>query len=141
MLRAMDHPCFTILAHPTGRLIDERPACDIDLQRVIRHARERGCFLELNAQPARLDLDDLACRMAKDEGVLVSIATDAHSAAEFAHLAFGVGQARRGWLEAKDVLNARPLAQLRPLLDGAMGRPARAKTRAAREGRAHALER
>lgn len=139
VLRAMDHPCFTILAHPTGRLIDEQPACDIDLQRVIRHARERGCFLELNTQPARLDLDDLACRMAKSEGVLVSIASDAHSAPEFAHLVSGIGQARRGWLEAKDVLNTRPLAQLRPLLDGAMGRPARAKARPVRQGKASAV--
>jgi DNA polymerase (family X) len=73
LLRAMDHPHFSILAHPSGRLIDERPPCDIDLPRVIRHARERGCFVELNAHPARLDLTDLACRLARDEGVLVSV--------------------------------------------------------------------
>ncbi|MBT9475277.1 DNA polymerase/3'-5' exonuclease PolX [Polaromonas sp.] len=124
LLRAMDHPCFTILAHPTGRLIDERPACDIDLPRVIRKARERGCFLELNAHPARLDLTDLACRMARDEGVLVSIASDAHSTLELDNLSFGVGQARRGWLEARDVLNTRTLKALRPLLDRTMSRGA-----------------
>ena len=125
LLRAMDQPCFSILAHPTGRLIDERPAYDIDLPRVIRKARERGCFLELNAHPARLDLNDLACRMAKDEGVLVSIASDAHSTLELDNLRFGIGQARRGWLEADDVLNTRTLQALRPLLDASMSRGAR----------------
>ncbi|MEO8654477.1 MAG: DNA polymerase/3'-5' exonuclease PolX [Ramlibacter sp.] len=130
-LRAMDHPCFTILAHPTGRLIEERPACDIDLERVIRHARRRGCYLELNTQPARLDLDDLACRMARDEGVLVSIASDAHSTLELDHMRLGVGQARRGWLRPQDVLNARPLKELRALLDATMGRAARPRRPAA----------
>ena len=122
LLRAMDHPCFSILAHPTGRLIDERPACDIDLPRVIRHARERGCFLELNTQPARLDLTDLACRMARDEHVLVSVGSDAHSTLELDHLRLGIGQARRGWLRPADVLNTRPLAALRALLGPTMGR-------------------
>lgn len=124
ILRAMDHPCFTILAHPTGRLIEERAGYEVDLRRIVRHARERGCFLELNANPARLDLDDLACRMAREEGVLVSIATDSHSTAEFANLEFGIGQARRGWLEAQNVLNTRGLRQLLPLLDATMGRAA-----------------
>ena len=124
ILRAMDQPCFTILAHPTGRLLGERAAYDIDMQRVVRHARERGCFLELNAHPARLDIDDMACRMAKDEGVLVSIATDAHSPQEFANLEFGIGQARRGWLGPQDVLNTRALAALMPLLARTMGHPA-----------------
>ena len=85
-------------------------------------ARERGCFVELNAQPQRLDLDDLACRMARDEGVLVSVASDAHGASELDHLRDGIGQARRGWLEAGDVLNARSLGALRPLLNATMGR-------------------
>ncbi|HMA07750.1 MAG TPA: PHP domain-containing protein, partial [Ramlibacter sp.] len=131
LLRAMDHRCFTILAHPTGRLIDERPACDIDLERVIRHARQRGCYLELNTQPARLDLADLACRIARDEGVLVSIASDAHSTLELDHMRLGIGQARRGWLRAQDVLNARPLTELRALLDATMGRAARPRRAAA----------
>lgn len=131
LLRAMDHPYFSILAHPTGRLIDERPACDIDLQRVIRKARERGCFLELNAHPSRLDLTDVACRMARDEGVLVSINSDAHSTLEFNNLGFGISQARRGWLEARDVLNTRALEVLRPLLDATMSRGARLRKLAA----------
>lgn len=82
----------------------------------IRHARERGCYLELNAHPERLDLLDTYCRIAKQEGVKVAINSDAHRVQGFANLRFGVGQARRGWLEAGDVLNTRALRQLRPLL-------------------------
>ncbi|WP_235823644.1 DNA polymerase/3'-5' exonuclease PolX [Azohydromonas sediminis] len=116
VLRAMDARCFTILAHPTARLLGERGPVELDLPRVLRHAKQRGCFVELNAQPQRLDLDDAACRLAKDEGVLVAIDSDAHATADFDALRHGVGQARRGWLEATDVLNTRPLSQLRPLL-------------------------
>ena len=128
LLRAMDSPCFSILAHPTGRLINERQPCDFDLSRIIRKARERGCFLELNAHPARLDLSDVACQMAKSEGVLVSINSDAHSRLQFDNLRFGISQARRGWLQAGDVLNTRPLSQLRPLLAGTMGQQQHAET-------------
>ncbi len=116
ILRAMDHPHFTLLAHPSGRLIEERAPYDVDMLRIIRHARQRGCFLELNAHPERLDLLDSHCRMAKEEGVLVSINSDAHSTFDFAHLRYGVGQARRGWLEKGDVLNTRSLEALRPLI-------------------------
>jgi DNA polymerase (family 10) len=86
------------------------------MNRIIRHARERGCFLELNAHPERLDLLDTHCQLAREEGVLVSINSDAHSTADFDNLRFGVGQARRGWLEKSDVLNTRPLTALRKLL-------------------------
>lgn len=120
ILRAMDHPCFTILAHPSGRLIEERAPYDVDMARVIRHARERGCFLELNAHPVRLDLNDTDCRMAKEEGVLLSVNSDAHSVLDLGNLRYGVGQARRGWLEKKDVLNTRTLRELRTLLKRTM---------------------
>ncbi|MEJ2360875.1 MAG: DNA polymerase/3'-5' exonuclease PolX [Gammaproteobacteria bacterium] len=116
ILRAMDHPHFTILAHPSGRLLETRDAYDVDMQRIIRHARQRGCYLELNAQPDRLDLLDTYCHMARDEGVLISIDSDAHSINDFRNLEYGIGQARRGWLEKADVLNTRSLAQLRKLL-------------------------
>jgi DNA polymerase (family 10) len=122
LLRAMDHPYFSILAHPSGRLINERPPCDIDLPQVIRKARDRCCFIELNAHPARLDLTDVACLTARDEGVLVSINSDAHSTFDFNNLRWGLGQARRGWLGATDVLNTRTLEELRPLLAATMGR-------------------
>ena len=116
ILRAMDHPSFTLLAHPTGRVLEQREPYDVDMLRILRHARARGCFVELNAHPERLDLIDSHCRMAKEEGVLVSINSDAHSVLDFANLRYGVGQARRGWLEAGDVLNTRPLKALRALL-------------------------
>ena len=116
ILRAMDHPNFTLLAHPSGRLIDQRAPYDVDMPRIIHHARQRGCYLELNAHPERLDLLDTHCRLAREEGVLVAINSDAHSREDFANLRFGVGQARRGWLTAADVLNTRPLSALRKLL-------------------------
>lgn len=114
--RAMDSPYFTIFAHPTGRLLLERDPYPLDIEAVIRHARQRGCFLELNAQPQRLDLNDQHCRLAKAEGVLLSIASDAHRVGDFELLDYGIGQARRGWLEPADVLNSRDLPQLRRLL-------------------------
>jgi DNA polymerase (family 10) len=120
ILRAMDHPHFTILAHPTGRLIDERAPYDADMARIIREAAARGCFLELNAHPERLDLLDTYCQMAKEQGVLVSIASDAHSTLDFLNLRFAIGQARRGWLEKRDVLNTRPLAEVRALIKRTM---------------------
>jgi DNA polymerase (family 10) len=122
ILRAMDHPHFTLLAHPTGREIGGRPPMDVDMERIIRHARERGCYLEVNAQPERLDLTDIYCQMAKAEGVLVAINSDGHVLLDFDHLRFGVGQARRGWLEAKDVLNTRSLTALLPLLEKTMSK-------------------
>jgi DNA polymerase (family 10) len=122
MLRALESRYFTLLAHPAGRLLGEREAMDVDWLRVVRAAKQRGCFLELNAQPDRLDLDDVRCRMAREEGVLVAVNSDAHSTYDFAHLKYGIGQARRGWLEAKDVLNTRSLRELKPLLVNTMGR-------------------
>ncbi len=121
ILRAMDQPYFSMLAHPTGRKINQRDPYQVDLTRIIHKARERGCFLELNANPKRLDLTDIYCQMAKSEGVLVSINSDAHSIDAYNDLEFGVGQARRGWLEKKDVLNTRSLAQVRKLLKLTMG--------------------
>jgi DNA polymerase (family 10) len=120
ILKAMDSPHFSILAHPSGRLIDRREPYDVDMLRIIRKAKERGCYLELDAQPERLDLLDAYCQMAKDEGVLVSINSDAHSTLDFDNLRFGIGQARRGWLEKKDVLNALALKELRSLLKRTM---------------------
>jgi DNA polymerase (family 10) len=113
VLKALCNPHVSILAHPTGRLIGEREAYELDMLAVMRKAKSRGVALELNAHPDRLDLNDVHCRMAKDEGVRVSIGSDAHGVDGFEVLRYGVGQARRGWLEKKDVLNARPLAELR----------------------------
>jgi len=116
ILRAMDSPRFSILAHPTGRLINAREPYDIDLERVLEAAKERGRILEVNAQPDRLDLDDRACRMAREAGVRVAISTDAHRASDLDLMRFGIGQARRGWLEPTDVVSTRGLKELRRLL-------------------------
>jgi DNA polymerase (family 10) len=120
IMRAMDRPYFTILAHPSGRLIDERAPYEVDMLRLIRHARERGCFLEVNAHPIRLDLNDTDCQVAKEEGIMLSINSDAHSVLDFENIRYGVGQARRGWLEKGDILNTRSLRALRPLLKRTM---------------------
>jgi DNA polymerase (family 10) len=122
LMRAMDNRCFSILGEPTARLIEERGPCLIDLRRVLRHARERGCFVELDSRPARLDLDDGGCRLAKAEGVLVAIVSAARGEEELENLGFGIAQARRGWLEADDVLNTRPVDEVRALLAPTMRR-------------------
>lgn len=120
ILRAMDHRYFSMLAHPTGRRLNEREPYRVDMARIIHKARDRGCFLELNSNPRRLDLYDIYCVAAKAQGVLVSVNSDAHSVNDFDYLAFGVAQARRGWLEKDNVLNTRSLAQLRKLLKQTM---------------------
>lgn len=121
IMKAMDHPHFSILAHPTGRLIDQREPYEVDMLRVIRKAKERGCFLEVNAHPERLDLTDTYCQMAKEERVLLAVNTDAHSTLDLENIRFGVGQARRGWLEKSDVVNTRPVKEVLKLLKRTMG--------------------
>jgi DNA polymerase (family 10) len=107
--KALANPLVTVLAHPTGRMLGAREPYDVDMSRIIRAAAAHGVTLEVNAQPERLDLIDLHCRMAKDAGVLMSIASDAHAHEQYDYLAYGVAQARRGWVEAKNVLNTIPL--------------------------------
>jgi DNA polymerase (family 10) len=121
ILRAMEARYFTLLAHPSGRLLGSRPAYELDMAAVIAAARERGCYLELNSQPQRLDLTDSHCRLAREQGVLMSINSDGHRSGDFELLQGGVNQARRGWLEKRDVLNTRPLGALRRLLKSTMG--------------------
>ncbi len=121
ILRAMNSRYFSILAHPSGRLLNEREAYAVDMSRIIEAARQRGCYLELNSQPQRMDLIDTYCQMAKDEGVLISINSDSHSTNGFELLAGGIYQARRGWLEKGNVLNTRSLRELRQLLKLTMG--------------------
>jgi len=116
IIRAMDNRHLSILGHPTGRLIGEREPYALDLDRVTAAARERGCFLEINSQPERLDLNDIHVQMAKDNGVKLAISTDAHSTNSLSYMRFGIDQARRGWLTRSDVINTRPLAELRKLL-------------------------
>ena len=116
ILAAMENPHVSVLAHPTGRLIDARPPYDVDMLAIVRKAASRGIALELNAHPDRLDLTDTHCRMARGEGALIAIGSDAHSVDGLDVLRYGVGQARRGWLEKSDVLNTRALTELRQRL-------------------------
>ena len=116
VIRAMSNRHVSIIAHPTGRLIGEREPYDIDMERVITAARDLGCHLEVNSQPDRLDLNDNHIHAAKQAGVKLAISTDAHSADAYECIRFGIDQARRGWLTADDVLNTRPLAELRRML-------------------------
>ncbi len=116
VLKAMENPYFHIFAHPTGRFIGEREGYEIDLEAVLKAAKDNGCFLELNAQPERLDINDAYCRMAKEMGIKIAISTDAHTTSDLDFMRFGIGQARRGWLEADDVLNTRSWNDLKKLI-------------------------
>lgn len=122
VLRALDDPHLTILGHPTGRLLLTREPYAIDIGAVIEKAAETGVVLELNADPHRLDLDWRFCRAARERGVLIEIGPDAHSVRGLDNTALGVGMARKGWLEARDVLNARPVEDV--LAIAARRRPA-----------------
>ncbi len=116
VIRAMKNPHVSIIGHPTGRLIGERAPYEIDMVRLTSAARDLNCCLEINAEPDRLDLDDVHAHMAKSKGVKVAISTDAHSVNAFAYMRLGIDQARRAWLSADDVINTRSLDGLRKLL-------------------------
>jgi DNA polymerase (family X) len=107
VLRALDDPNLTILGHPTGRLLLTREPYEIDLDAVLEKAAEKGVAVELNADPHRLDIDWRFCRQAKELGVTIEIGPDAHSVSSLDYINVGVMMARKGWLEANDVLNAR----------------------------------
>ncbi|MDD3775635.1 MAG: DNA polymerase/3'-5' exonuclease PolX [Sulfurovaceae bacterium] len=116
ILKAMDNPYFNILAHPTGRLIGEREASDINMELLFKEAKAKGCFLEINAQPKRLDLNDIYAKYAKEAGVKFAISTDAHNIATLEYMRYGIFQARRGWIEKKDVINTLSLDKLKKTL-------------------------
>jgi DNA polymerase (family X) len=116
VIRALENPHVSILAHPTGRLIGEREPYEIDMDAVILAARKAGCCLEINAEPDRLDLNDVYAHAAKLAGVKIAVSTDAHSIDAFQCMRFGIDQARRAWLTASDVLNTRSLSEVRLLL-------------------------
>jgi DNA polymerase (family X) len=116
VLRAIRHPAVQILAHPTGRIIGERAPIRLDLEELYDAAASEGILLEVNAQPSRLDLDDLAAHAAVEQGVTLVIDTDAHSTAELGFMRWGVDQARRGWVTSGQVANTRSLDSLLKLL-------------------------
>ena len=106
LLKAMRNPHVDVVAHPTGRLIPNREGADLDMEAVLTTAVEHGVALEINAHPSRLDLDDIYARRAWQMGIRLCIDTDAHSASDLDMLPFGVATARRGWVQAKHVINA-----------------------------------
>ena len=108
-VRALSHPSVDFLCHPTNRLIGRREGNPIDLNRIIRTAKDNGKMLEIDGQPERLDLDEVWARKAMDEGVPLVVDSDAHSVGELDNMSYGVIVARRAWLEAKDVMNTRNL--------------------------------
>ncbi|MFH1884982.1 MAG: DNA polymerase/3'-5' exonuclease PolX [Planctomycetota bacterium] len=112
-LKAMDNPYVNCIAHPTGRLIGQREAMDLDIAAVIKHAAQTQTAFEVNANPWRLDLKDIHCRMAIEAGVKLAIGTDAHSVAGLGLMGFGVATAARGWVTKADVLNTLSAAKIR----------------------------
>jgi DNA polymerase (family 10) len=114
--RAMENPYVSIIAHPSGRLISKREGYDVDLEKVLQEAKNKGKALELNAYYDRLDLNEYYLRKAKQLGVQISIGTDTHSPGGLRMMHFGVGIARRAWLEKKDILNCKNYKQLMEML-------------------------
>lgn len=116
LVRALQHPAVTVLAHPTGRMVNGRRGAQYDFDEVCRVAVGEGVLLEINAQPERLDLDDVAARRAQELGATLVISTDAHSVDELQFMRWGVDQARRGWIQRRSVANTLPLRSLLRLL-------------------------
>jgi len=116
LIRTMDNPLVSIIGHPTGRQIGERKAFALDMEQVLAAAKDRGCVLELNANPIRLDLKDVHCRLAAETGVDIAISTDAHSTGGLDNMRYGIDQARRGWLAAENIVNTRSWGNLSKML-------------------------
>jgi DNA polymerase (family 10) len=112
LLSAVRNPFVSVIAHPTGRLIGEREPYDADMEAIFREAARRGVAMEINAYPLRLDLSDQHARMAKRYGIPLVVSTDTHIAANLDFMEYGVGIARRGWIEKGDVLNTLGAAAL-----------------------------
>jgi DNA polymerase (family 10) len=116
ILAAVEHPSVSAIGHPTGRLINRRKSYDVDMDAVFKAAKTHGTLLELNANPERLDLDDVACAAAKEHGIPIVINTDAHSPTGLDCLRYGILQARRAGLTKADVANTLPWPNLRRLV-------------------------
>ncbi len=112
IVRACQNPNVHIIAHPTGRLWPARPSYELDFDEIFKAAAATNTALEINGHPMRMDLGDIPARAAKEAGVRLAIATDAHDAAHLGYMRFGLGLARRAWLEKGDLLNTLPLKKL-----------------------------
>jgi DNA polymerase (family X) len=116
VLAAMENPHVDCIGHLTGRKLNRRAPADVDLERVVEKALETGTFLEINAQPDRLDLRDAHARLAGEAGVKIVISSDGHQISALSNLEFGVAQARRAWLGPDQILNTRPWGEVKKLL-------------------------
>ncbi len=116
LLKAIQNPHIKGIAHLSGRFIGKREALELDMQEIFYAIKEEGKFLEINAQPERLDLNDILIKEAKEAGVLLAINTDAHASGQLEYIRYGIYQARRGWLEKEDVLNTKGVKELKTLL-------------------------
>ena len=116
VIKAMKNPYFNVLAHPTGRVIGHRNAYEIDMDEIIKAAKGEGVVLEINAQPERLDLNDVLAKTAKENGNLFAISTDSHDVESLNFMEYGINQARRGWVEKEDVINTLSLRELKSVL-------------------------
>ena len=116
VLAAMENPHVDCIGHLTGRKLNRRPPADLDLEKVVAKALETGTFLEINAQPDRLDMRDAHARLAGEAGVKIAISSDAHQISALSNLEFGVAQARRAWLGPDQILNTRPWGEVKKLL-------------------------
>ncbi|MEK6948961.1 MAG: DNA polymerase/3'-5' exonuclease PolX [Nanoarchaeota archaeon] len=112
IIKAMENEHVDIIAHPTGRLINERPAYDIDFDKILDKAKETNTILEINAYPERMDLNDIRARAAIRHGIKLSIGTDSHDASQLRNYRLGVAIARRGWAEKKDIINSHPIKEM-----------------------------
>jgi DNA polymerase (family 10) len=115
---AMHNPHVDIIGHPLGRIVGQREASALDVDELLRVAVDTGTVIEVNAIPERLDLDDAHIRRAIEIGVKLAISSDAHSISGLGVMEYGVANARRGWAEAEDIVNTRPLGELLRLLKG-----------------------
>ncbi|UCE74620.1 MAG: DNA polymerase/3'-5' exonuclease PolX [Methanomassiliicoccales archaeon] len=118
IIKAMENETMKILAHPTGRMLKRREAFKVNIEKIVESANANDVFLEINAFPVRLDLNDINVKYAKEKGAKFVISTDTHKMAHLDFMRFGVATARRGWLEKKDVINTLPTRQIEKLLRG-----------------------
>jgi DNA polymerase (family X) len=121
MLGAIENPHVTAISHPTGRMINKRKPYDVDLEAVFDAAVKHGKFMELNANPRRLDLNDIHCAAAKRHGIPIVISTDAHSIANLELMRYGILQARRAGLTKEDVVNTRSWEEVKGMMGRSVG--------------------
>ena len=117
MIKAMESGVVNIIAHPTGRIIQRREGIKLDFEKVFDAAKENGVIMEINAQPARLDLNDVHVKRAVEKGLKLSIGTDAHNLSNLHYINLGVAVARRGWAEKKDIINTYSIKKLEKLFE------------------------